>query len=1107
MKTLLRLAVPAFLLAGTFGGFCAAVPAERRAAEPAALTLADLRCDGGVDPRGVDSLPPRLAWKLRIGPAAAEALRALEPQSSSASWRQAAYRILVASSREALDLGNGDVWDSGFVESDGQLNLPYAGRPLRSHEQVFWKVRVWDGRGAASAWSAPATWTMGALDAAAWAGAKWITDPELLRWQRASLGTRTTAAAGADDPKWLALDLGAAQPIDEVRLHGVRHTVDEFTGFPLRFKLEAANAPDFSDAVAIADFTDKDYPNPWTTRIALKPAAGPVTARYLKLTATKHRVVNGVTCLALSQWVVLSGGKNIAPGAAVTGSALVEDAQWSRTGMIDGLGTPGANPRANAPLYLRREFTVRPGLRRALAHVSGLGHYQLSVNGESAGVATLGGLGVLTPGWTDPAKTALYDTLDLTEWLNPGANALGLVLAGGMYNIQPGRYVKFVTPFRPLTAIVALRLEYDDGTSDTVVTDETWRVGPGPSTFANMFGGEDYDATREIPGWNRAGFEPRGWVPAVAHAGPGGTLRGWSHASPPLRGFEKIAGGHPKEIRPGVTVYDFGQNASMQLRLLVDGPRGATVKLTPAELLKPDGTVERRSSGGDDAWWNYTLAGKPEGEAWAPRFFYHGTRYVQAEVAAPADAPEKLPVIRTINSVVTHSDVAPAGDFACSNELFNRIRTLILWAQRSNLAHVLTDCPHRERLGWLEQYHLNGPSLRYENDLDRLFLKTFDDMRDAQTPEGLVPSVAPEYVRFAGGFRDSPEWGAAIVLAAWQHYVWTGDDTPLRRDYAAMQRYVAYLETKSTNRLLNHGLGDWYDLGPNRPGVAQLTPIAVTATAFWCESALRLGDIAEHLGQIGDARRYRGLGGEIASAFHREFFHADTGTYATGSQTAQALPLVLGIVPDHERARVLAALVQDIERRGHAVTAGDVGYRYVLRALAEGGRSDVIHAMNNQSEKPGYGYQLAQGATSLTEAWDADRRSGQNHFMLGQFTEWLYADLAGLAPDPTRPGFRRTLVAPQPVAGIDWARASHESPYGKVAVSWKRDAATFTLEVEVPPGAGAEVVPPFGTRETIRLGDRPAVGHPDVSMTTEFRKRPAFLVGPGKHIFTAPAGP
>lgn len=1032
-----------------------------------------------VDPLGVDAAPPRLSWQLK-----GDGRRGL---------RQSAWQVLAASSRDGLDSDQGDVWDSGAVPSAEQAHVPYRGRPLRSAEQVFWKVRVWDGEGRPSVWSRPATWTMGVLDASDWRG-RWITDPGLLRWVRPLLGYRSQETLTPATVKWVQVDLGSPHAIQEVRFHAVRHTVAEGLGFPRRFKVEVASRADFGDAVSVGDYTAREY-TLWSNLIQLD--ARGVRARYVRLTATALRMVDGKACLAVSQIEVVSGGRNVAVGAAVTASDSWEHPPWSARAATDCLGAPRANPRANGTLLLRRQFEVQPGLRRALVHVCGLGHYEMTVNGARVGT------GLLTPGWTAYDKTCLYDTYDVTASLRTGANAIGLVLGGGMYNVPEGRYNKFVSAFRPLMAIGQVRLEHEDGRVEVVGTDGEWRVGSGPVVFSSVYGGEDYDARLEPRGWDQPGFDDAAWSRAVVTEGSARVLRGASHASPPFRTYETFAPVRVNEIRPGVAVYDFGQNASMMPRLRVRGPAGASVKLIPAELLKADGSVDRTSTGVGEASWNYTLAGRAEGETWFPRFFYHGSRYLQVERAPSVGS--HLPDIEGLESVVVHSDSPAAGEFACSSELFNRIRTLVHWAQRSNLASVITDCPHRERLGWLEQYHLNGPALRYETDLTRLYAKTFADMADAQQPNGLVPDIAPEYVVFPEGFRDSPEWGSAIVLAAWQHFVWTGDDSPLGRNYDAMKRYVAYLASRAEDDIVSHGLGDWYDLGPKPPGVSQLTPIALTATAIYFEDNQTLSRIAARLGKDDDARAYAQAARRIRDAFNRKFFDPVASIYATGSQTAQALPLVLGLVLEEHRERVVEALVRDVRAHGNGTTAGDVGYRYVLRALAEGGRSDVIFDMNHQSGKPGYGYQLARGATSLTEAWDANPQSSQNHFMLGQIVEWFYGDLAGLAPDPAFPGFERVRIRPQPVPGVTWVKAAHASPRGRVSVAWRQEEGTFHLDVELPPNTSAEVSFPAADVSNLREGGVPVGQAKGVRFLRQEDGRVVLAIDSGRYALSSTA--
>ena len=468
---------------------------------------------------------------------------------------------------------------------------------------------------------------------------------------------------------------------------------------------------------------------------------------------------------------------------------------------------------------------------------------------------------------------------------------------------------------------------------------------------------------------------------------------------------------------------------------------------------------------------------------------------------ADADSNGALPTVDSLEGIVVHSTSPAIGTFESSDALFNRIHTLIRWAQRSNLVSVITDCPHRERLGWLEQYHLNGPSLRYEFDLARLFAKGMRDMADSQLPTGLVPDIAPEYTVFEEGFRDSPEWGSAYVLVPWQQYEWTGDTDLLRRHYDGMKRYVAYLGTRATHHIVSHGLGDWYDIGPGDPGKAQLTPTALTATGFYYYDTVILSRAAALIGRTEDARRYSEQAEDIRRAFNATFFDRAAGHYATGSQTANALPLVMGLVDPGNRAAAVKAIVDDVTKRGNALTAGDVGYRYLLRALADSRRSDVIFNMNHQSEKPGYGYQLAHGATSLTEAWNADRRSSQNHFMLGHLVEWLYQDLAGIGLDPAAPGFKRIRINPQPAGDIEWVSASLDTIRGKVTSHWTRRAGRFSLEIVIPANATATVSVPARERTEVIVHAPAGSGH--ARQVSQEGGRTVFAIPSGKWTFVS----
>jgi len=758
-------------------------------------------------------------------------------------------------------------------------------------------------------------------------------------------------------------------------------------------------------------------------------------------------------------------------------------------------------PRVCESQLFRKEFAVESKVKRALVYICGLGQYELFINGEKAGK------NLISPGWTNYYRTCLYDTFDVTALLKKGDNVVGLTLGDGMYHTERrDRFSKFQGTFGPKRAIGQIQIEYEDGTCDIVGTDESWRVHSGPVTFNDIYGGEDYDARKVQENWNLPGFDDLEWDAARLLVRPKGDLRGLSCAAPPIQAIKTIQPVSINDLPDNMQVVDFGQNTSYMPRIRVSGPAGSTVRLTHAEVLFPNGTINRGTCGGNrgPAYWQYTKATDDE-ETWFPQFFYVGCRYLQAE-RFPAPTGGALPKLEEIEGVVVHSVADPVGSFDCSNPLLGRIRNLVRWAQRSNMVSVLTDCPHREKLGWLEQYHLNGPSFRYEFDVSRIFIKGMNDMADSQLENGLVPNIAPEYVEFRGNFRAAAEWGASFIVVPWQHYLWTGDTDLLRQYFPAMKRYLAYLDSRAEDNILDEGLGDWYDVGPKKSSRAELTPSEVTASAFFYYDHKLAADIAKILGEDGDARRYKEKAKEIRRAYRDRFYHADTdhelaGQFGTGSQCSNALALVMELAEPSERRTVLDALVRDVKQRGNAVTAGDVGFRYLLLALAQGNRSEVIYEMINQDEKPGYGYQLKMGATSLTEAWDANHGSSHNHFMLGQITEWFYRYLVGIDTDPNQPGFKNIVIRPQPVGDLTWAAATYESIRGRISVRWERKDDKFTLSVTIPANTTATVWLPVRPNGEVTESGRKPGDQQGVKFLRSEADRRIYQIGSGSYKF------
>jgi hypothetical protein len=525
--------------------------------------------------------------------------------------------------------------------------------------------------------------------------------------------------------------------------------------------------------------------------------------------------------------------------------------------------------------------------------------------------------------------------------------------------------------------------------------------------------------------------------------------------APPIRVLHQYLPVHASTPKAGVTVYDLAQNFAGWPEIEVAGEAGTTIRLICGELLNPDGTVSQRSSGSPQ-WFQYTLKGKGV-EVWHPRFSYYGFRYVQLETTGRVDSFK-------IEGKAVHSSSGIAGEFTTSNDLLNRIHSLILHAIENNAQSLLTDCPHREKLGWLEETHLMAPSILYDFDFSGIYSALARNLADEQKTDGphpgLISEIAPQFVVFephGGRFNDSPEWGSAAVLAPWYVYQRTGNVDALLAQRDVMRRYVDYLGTRATNGIVSYGLGDWLDIGQAKPGGTNLTAVGVTATAIYYQDLRVVERVYALAGDDVASRKYGAIADEVLDAFNRRFFDPSHHRYDTGSQTAQAMPLVLGMVSETERGAVLDALVTDIHAHGDHVTAGDVGYRYVVDALLDNGRSDVLLTMLERSDEPSYGYQLAVGATALAESWDANPKSSQDHFMLGHAEEWFYRGLGGISIDHSSESPGRLVFQPQLVGDLNWVRSYYDSTWGRVESNWIRTKNGTEYDFSVPVNVTATI--------------------------------------------------
>jgi hypothetical protein len=716
-------------------------------------------------------------------------------------------------------------------------------------------------------------------------------------------------------------------------------------------------------------------------------------------------------------------------------------------GSGEGLGNKGVK-RPVVPMF-RKEFNAKGDIESASINICGLGHYELYINGEKTGDR------FLSPGWTYYQKRCFYNTYDITRLVKKGDNAVGVIVGNGFYNINRERYRKLIVAYGYPRLIFSIVLKMKDGSLKTIQSDGLCKTSASPITFTSIYGGEDYDARLEQNGWASPGFDDSKWRNAVLVHDSIGKLV--PEEDFPVTVMQKFPVKKISRSLTGRIIYDFGQNTSGIIALKVKGNQGAQIRIKPDELVDDQGDITQVSGGGPYEF-NYFLKGG-EVEEWMPAFSYYGFRYADVEIIEPAGA-EKNTEILDITMLHTRNSSPTVGTFSCSDTLFNRIFELINWGIKSNMASVATDCPHREKLGWLEQTYLIGSSMHYNYDIRLLYRKIIDDMMDSQSENGLIPDIAPEYVHFEGGFRDSPEWGSAAVIIPWMLYKWYGDEDAMKRAYPMMTRYVDYLKAKAVDNILDYGLGDWYDLGPKYPGEAQLTPKALTATAIYYYDLKIISEMSGILGFEEDSKKYHIQSESVRQAYLKKFYNRESGICSTGSQTAYAMSIYTGLIPEEDKKKVFGNLVNSIIKNNYGLTSGDIGYHFLVRVLSENGRSDILYKMNNRSDVPGYGYQLRKGATSLTESWAALPTSSNNHMMLGHLMEWFYSGLGGIYQADNSVAYDHIIIAPKPVGNINRVKCSYISSKGLISSEWEIKEKAFVIHFTVPVNARAKIIIP-----------------------------------------------
>jgi len=743
-----------------------------------------------------------------------------------------------------------------------------------------------------------------------------------------------------------------------------------------------------------------------------------------------------------------------------------------------------------APL-LRRSFAVEHKIKQARLYICGLGYYELHLNGAKVGNH------LLDPGYTRYDKRDLYVTYDVTDAVRPGRNALGVILGNGWFNVQTRAVWNFdAAPWRAAPKVLLqLTLDYADGTTQTIATDARWRASAGPILFDSIYGGETYDARREQPGWDTAEFDDSKWADALVVPGPGGKLV--AQAMPAIEAVQEISPVGLTEPKPGVFVFDMGQNFAGFAELKVRGAAGDKVVMKYGERLGQDGRLDRndiqvhvlrRDASQQFQTDTYILKGGGE-EAWHARFDYHGFQYV--EVTGFPGRPK----LDTLRGVFIHSAVPVTGEFTCSNPLLNQIWRASRWSYLSNLQGIPTDCPHREKNGWTGDAHLAAEQGLLNFGSAAIYTKWINDLGDEQQPTGELPGIVPTS---GWGYQwgNGPAWDSAYLLIPYYLYEYCGDTRVLREHYPGLKRYVDYLTTKAKNGIVSLGLNDW---APYKT----TTPADITSTAYYYRDAQIVALAASLAGQETEARQYRDLAASIRRSFNATFFHAETGLYGNGSQTSLGCALYQGMVEPANRPLVLAKLVAAIEKTGGHIDTGILGAKYVLNALLENGRADVAYRVASQKDLPSWGWWFQNGANTLWEEWNGT--ASRNHIMFGDISAWFYKALAGINPDPHAPGFKHFFVKPNPVAGLTFARASYDSVRGRIQSDWHLGQGKLQLSVTIPPNTTATLSLPEADPDKITEGGGPAAKTQGVKFHGVQEGWSVFELESGTYSFATPA--
>lgn len=719
---------------------------------------------------------------------------------------------------------------------------------------------------------------------------------------------------------------------------------------------------------------------------------------------------------------------------------------------------------SSAGTMVRREFSLRSGVQAVFLNATALGVYKLQLNGQRVGDYAM------APGWTEYGSRLLYQSYDVTELVQEGANAVGAMIGAGWYKGDLAGWLNRRNVYGDRTAFsMQMTVRYQDGSTESICTGPEWAAWDGPVRYSEIYNGETYDARREVPGWDTPGFDASGWRIVETIDVDSKTI--CPQDGPPVRPREVFAPVEMFTAPNGERILDFGQNLTGWIRLRVKGQAGDVVCYSHAEILDKDGNFYTGNLRGAKQQIHYTLQGGEE-ERYEPFFTFQGFRYLRVD-SFPGE-----PAAESFEAVVAHSDMPETGSFHCSHQKLNQLEKNIRWGMKGNFLDIPTDCPQRdERMGWTGDAQVFVRAACCLHDTAAFFRKWLRDVAAAQKPNGAVPFVVPDILT---GYFPEPGtdalnttagWGDAAVICPWTVYQYSGDRAILEEQYPSMKGWVEFIRSRAQWGLLWNGdqqLGDWVALDAKEGSYHGATPTDLVATAYYAYSTELLAKTARLLGKEEEAGEYFQLRESIGEAFVREFF-TPTGRLCARTQTGHILALHFGLVPAEFRQRTIDTLVEILAEYENHLSTGFLGTPYICYALSENGRLDLAYELLLKEDYPSWLYPLSKGATTIWEHWDgmkpdgsmwSDNMNSFNHYAYGAVADWMYSVVGGL--DSVAAGYRESRVAPRPGGGITSARVAEKTPYGALVADWRLEGQRMVLEVTVPHNTEASIVLPMG---------------------------------------------